>query len=726
MYKVGPPSMKFLFVAPPHLSRFNLSPLSCVIKMLFGCLATTAFADDAQSTNTQTLATISIQAEGNWLDDANDQKVLNHSGARTVVDQKTLEARGATSVKEALRTVPGVQVSENSGTSGSDASLSIGVRGLNSRFSTRSQLMIDGVPLAVAPYGQPQLSLAPTTLGNIESIDVVRGAGSVRFGPQNVGGIINFNTRRIPESFASSIGMTTEVTENGQLKVNPSIFAGTTLDNGLGLALLYSGVNGDGYRDQNDYSNINDLRLKASYAVNDYSTIEANLHRYEAKVDMPGGLTPAQYAENPYQSLRNHDYMEGNRNDVSLKYNYKKDSNAFEVLTYYFDSYRDAGVERSGSNAYQIAPRDYKVTAIEPRYSHAFQLGNTSNEVSVGYRYLKETSRESVDRASYNSTTGPNNFYGWSKADGETEAHALYVDNRTDFGAWSITPGVRFERIKTNENMYKLNNDYSVLNGVQASKSYDSVLPSMAVLYKVNDQWNIFTNYGKSFAPLQYSQMANTNARGAYLTMDGLNPEKADNYEIGTHYLDDYFSLEFTLFYIDFADQLKRDDATQTYSNLGATKHKGAELGFKYNLAAINDALANFSMYSNTTYTKATASAGENSGEELDFYSNWVGSLGLDYNYDQWTFNTNVYAQSSQTASGTEDSTGRYGNIPGYGVMGIRAAYDFANTSFSGLKVGLGVKNLFDHEYYTRSADQVGGIYVGPSRTYYLKTSFDF
>ena len=36
------------------------------------------------------------------------------------------------------------------------------------------------MPLAVAPYGQPQLSFAPTSLSNIESIDVVRGGGAVR------------------------------------------------------------------------------------------------------------------------------------------------------------------------------------------------------------------------------------------------------------------------------------------------------------------------------------------------------------------------------------------------------------------------------------------------------------------------------------------------------------------------------------------------------------------
>ena len=43
-----------------------------------------------------------------------------------------------------------------------------------------------------------QLSFAPTSLSNIDSIDVVRGGGAVRYGPQNVGGIINFSTRAIP------------------------------------------------------------------------------------------------------------------------------------------------------------------------------------------------------------------------------------------------------------------------------------------------------------------------------------------------------------------------------------------------------------------------------------------------------------------------------------------------------------------------------------------------
>lgn len=40
---------------------------------------------------------------------------------------------------------------------------------------------MDGIPVPFAPYGQPQLSLAPVSLGNMDAVDVVRGAGAVRY-----------------------------------------------------------------------------------------------------------------------------------------------------------------------------------------------------------------------------------------------------------------------------------------------------------------------------------------------------------------------------------------------------------------------------------------------------------------------------------------------------------------------------------------------------------------
>jgi Fe(3+) dicitrate transport protein len=151
-----------------------------------------AFAQDGATTLD------SIQVSGSWLGTGLHDSVKSFAGARTVVDRQRIEASGAASIGDAMRRIPGVQVTDNSGTAGSSVSLNIGVRGLTGRYSPRSTVLLDGVPLAVAPYGQPQLSFAPTSLSNIESIDVVRGGGAVRYGPQNVGGIINFSTRAIP------------------------------------------------------------------------------------------------------------------------------------------------------------------------------------------------------------------------------------------------------------------------------------------------------------------------------------------------------------------------------------------------------------------------------------------------------------------------------------------------------------------------------------------------
>ncbi|WP_153676330.1 TonB-dependent receptor plug domain-containing protein, partial [Pseudomonas aeruginosa] len=81
---------------------------------------------------------------GDWLGEADQAVVQNHPGARSVVRRKDMVESGAQNVRDVLRKVPGVQVQDNNGTGGSDISLNVGVRGLTSRLSPRSTVMIDG------------------------------------------------------------------------------------------------------------------------------------------------------------------------------------------------------------------------------------------------------------------------------------------------------------------------------------------------------------------------------------------------------------------------------------------------------------------------------------------------------------------------------------------------------------------------------------------------------
>lgn len=732
---------------PNHLIQSapnKLSPLTLAVQFVLTCVVTqTAFAANAEDASLSTLQTIKLQAEGNWLENTNAEKVHKHAGARTIIDRTRLDEVAATSIKDALKQVPGVQVQENNGTGGSDVSLNIGVRGLTSRLSPRSTVLLDGVPLSVAPYGQPQLSLAPVSLGNIESVDVVRGAGSVRFGPQNVGGIINFATRAIPQDFAGNVSLTSEYASGtDQTKLSPSLFVGGTLDNGLGLALLYSGTKGNGYREANNQTDIDDVMLKTAYQLTDADAIALNLHHYEGRGEMPEGLTAAQYAENPYQSNQSRNYFAGRRSDVSLRYTHQDEQNNFELLTYYIDSFRTSNLEtdqtKSGQPIKRLdnAPRDYQVFAIEPRFSRAYSIGNTQSEVTVGYRYMNEDSSEFAGRTEYAVNALPGKFIARTSSNGGTEAHAFYIDNRFDLGRWVITPGIRFESIDTYNN-FSVYKSGSLLNTVNPSIQSDEFLPNLSILYKATAHWNIFANAGVSFGPQQYNQLATTNSSTgmAISTLDGLSPEKSNNYEIGTKYLGNGLNAELTAFYLDFEKELILERDAQNngiWTDLGATSHKGVELGLAYDFGYLIDALEGLKVYSNYTFTKAVAEAGNFKDKDLPFYSRHTANVGLGYKVDQWTVNADMFAQSKQHSPGSTDvyqtiesADGKYGDIPGYSTFAVRTAYDFGQ-QFHGLKVAGGVKNVFDKQYFTRSSDATGGKYVGQPRTFYLQTSFDF
>jgi Fe(3+) dicitrate transport protein len=55
----------------------------------------------------------------------------------------------------------------------------------------------------------------------------------------------------------------------------------------------------------------------------------------------------------------------------------------------------------------------------------------------------------------------------------------------------------------------------------------------------------------------------------------------------------------------------------------------------------------------------------------------------------------------------------------------MRGEYDMG-PSWSNLKLGAGVKNLFDQRYYTRSTDNNYGKYVGEPRTFFVQASLAF
>lgn len=692
---------------------------SCASPLQFGlsaiALALPSLLHAQQADTPDASATLeTIQVTGNWLGTGLQNSVKSFPGARTVVKKEEIEASGAGSIDEAMRRIPGVQATENSGTAGSLISLNIGVRGLTGRYSPRSTVLLDGVPLAVAPYGQPQLSFAPVSLNNIESIDVVRGGGAVRYGPQNVGGIINFKTRSVP----TATGLTgdasvrqTEYGEGGGHNTQYSAFLGTQLDSGLGVALLYSGMSGSDWRAGSD-DRFDDLALKARYELNPSAEVFGKVAYYKAKSRTPGGLTVAQYDADPFQNTRPTDYWSGERKSVELGYvNTLSAAREFEVRAYYTDSSRESALINAAKTQLAFQPRNYTVLGIEPRYTQRLALGLTTHDVTLGYRYI----RERGDDNAYNQTIASGAVGATTSFDNATDVHAAYIDDRIAIGAWRITPGLRFEHIVSHRD--------ELANGQSYETRNNKALPSINVAYLLTPALTLFTNYTTSFGPVQNLQLNSQSATNP------LKPELAKTAELGARWVDAQLKAELTFFQIRFDNQIQQvAGVTPTlFQNVGATKHDGVETAVDYSFDKAGP-LAGLNLFANYSFTKALQDSGATAGRDLPFYSRNVDTIGARYVLGAWSVNLSSTHQSGQFSDNAntvaETANAGVGRIPGFRLFNAQVSWKMPGTKSVDILVG--VNNIADKRYYTRNIDGNLGRMVGPPRTTYVQGRLAF
>ena len=108
----------------------------------------------------------------------------------TVIDTATIERRQAATVSDLLLQTPGVTVARNGGV-GTTTSLSI--RGAE---SDQTVALIDGVKLNDPSSPGGGFNFGTLLIGNIARIEVLRGAQSVLWGNQAIGGVVNLITRQ--------------------------------------------------------------------------------------------------------------------------------------------------------------------------------------------------------------------------------------------------------------------------------------------------------------------------------------------------------------------------------------------------------------------------------------------------------------------------------------------------------------------------------------------------
>ncbi len=600
--------------------RFHLFPAQP------GSVTVTAFSEDFKATELQ----VSVPESGEAAVDlrfkeirpamtsievvgASEAALAEIPGSVALISKHELAVSRPLDANEVLRRVPGITLREDSGPVG--MRLNVGVRGLNPNRSRYVLMMEDGIPIALAPYGEADMYYSPP-IDRMRRVEVLKGSGQIVHGPRTVGGVVNFVTPEPPPATHGSLDI--EGGERGFFAANGTI-GGSTRDQSKGWLLNFLRKQGDGFRDF--WFDINDAQGKLTLKPGDRHTIGLKFGFYdEASNSTYLGLTQPQFEQNPNANVVPHDRLNVRRYSGSLTHTMALSANAVWNNAFYgYDTTRNWGRqdfdrEDRGRDYVGIAGdpsipggavflrdsagnrnRQFRVFGAQSGVAWHHSLGGLRGKLDTGVRYIHERAEDRrINGAPFDARTG-------ELRDGEFRygnAFSGYLQERIHFGRRVIlTPGLRVEHYDYERDIYRLGfQDVATTRGDTVTKA----IPGLGLSVSANEYVTLFGGVHRGFAP-PTTKVAIT-SDGESLDLDA---ELSWNYEAGVRINKGrLLTGEFTFFRMDFENQVipaaQSGGATTTLTNAGETLHQGFEGSFRVNWNEL--AGGSWLLYTDTRY----------------------------------------------------------------------------------------------------------------------------
>jgi iron complex outermembrane recepter protein len=118
------------------------------------------------------------------------EKVADAAAAVFVITPEDIRRSGATSIPDALRMVPGLEVAQID-----QNKWAIGSRGFNGRFDNKLLVLIDGRSVYTPLFSGVYWNVQDVVLEDVDRIEVIRGPGATLWGANAVDGVINIITK---------------------------------------------------------------------------------------------------------------------------------------------------------------------------------------------------------------------------------------------------------------------------------------------------------------------------------------------------------------------------------------------------------------------------------------------------------------------------------------------------------------------------------------------------
>lgn len=660
------------------------------------------------------LPAIAVVGEG-------EQALAKQPGSVSRVTREQIELNQPISTQDALKTVPGVVVREEEGYGFIP---NIGMRGLNPNRSQKLLVLEDGVPVAPGLFLANESYYSPR-IERMDSIEVLKGAAGLRYGPTTIGGVINYKTRNPEEG----VRVTGKVGSHGYslfgLDAGSAAASGDAIG---GISLVTS--EGDGFR-HNGFR-MNDVVLKGGMALGDRQWISAKFSYYDNEVNTSYvGLRPNEYRRDPTRNPAPNDYFLTNRTSFDINHELEiNDDVKLKTVVYWSQLDRDywrreiAARSADGTtfrpcdgtvNCMTGRNRAFEMVGVDSRLFVNFNGFGIRNEAELGIRLHSDR----LGNRTISSRTDPNARSGTLTGDDTQEATgiAFYGQNRfllTDTVATTL--GLRIESYDQ-----KRKNE---LTGTSGTSSNTEFLPGLGITWQAAPYAQLFGGTYKAFSPAMVATAISSSGQD-----EKLDAERSTNFEIGVRGTVNRVRYEVTAFQMDFSNQIVPQSESggvgATVTNAGETINRGLEGGLGYDFGSGWSVDANATYLPTAKYSSTKIVGGiDRKGNRLPYAPELVANLAVNYRTGAFKGSLVASHVSEQFVDAentrAESTDGRRGVIPSYTTFNLSGHYALSKQ----WRVFGTVRNLFDRQYIaSRNPD---GIFPGAERNFEIGMSYKF
>ncbi|MCD4678407.1 MAG: TonB-dependent receptor [Desulfobacula sp.] len=496
---------------------------------------------------------------------------INKITSTNIVSSDDIEMQGAKTVAEALEFVPGVDIQI-----GNKGQADLKLRGFD---QSDVKVLIDGVPAHESYNGS--LDLDQISIDSVAQIKVIKGASSVLYGPNTMGGVINIITKKGGEKPFTSV-----TTSFGANNTQNYVF-----NHGASVGKFNYWVTGshrttDGF-DVSDNFDPNNARTGLGTEYNedggtrDLSYFTKNT--FNSKVGYEFDNNSKLYLSFDYHDNEKGCYTEGQgRNNTPRYWEFNKwnqwhvnlvgEHDLTKILTmkarvYYVDHEDtledvswDANHTTAGKWFEESTYDDYTLGGEIQAY---LDFGDVSL-VKMGVSYMKDnhTQQDFFDATTSNVVRGRATAGLQPKEEYEVDIYSYGIEDEICFSdRLTLTAGVSFD----------VHNPVKAYGGTDREKT-ETWNPQAGIVFDAANDINIYASVGKKTRFPQMGELYSNLAGGNR----SLKPQKTIAYEIGANKkFNDTFNFSAAVFFNDIEDRIIRENSL--YINKGETEIKGLE-----------------------------------------------------------------------------------------------------------------------------------------------------